>query len=219
MNTKIKIAIAEDHHIFREAFIKSLKNVEDIEVVFGASNGAELIQGLKRNPVDVVLLDLEMPVMDGRATLAEIRRSFPSIRVLILSFYYSDPHVRKFIQLGARGYLSKDFGYETALDAIRDVFFQGYFFYDKVSRELLVELITDDSLTLDSPRNSLSKREEEIIKLICQEKTNVEMAEILSISVRTVQNHRLHIAKKIGARNAVGMLIYALKNGLFKIEP
>jgi DNA-binding NarL/FixJ family response regulator len=188
-----------------------------MEVAFGAGNGMEVIELLKTHTVDVLLLDLNMPIMDGRQTLNYLRDNYPGIRILILSLNYSDQLVRKYMQLGVRGYLCKDFEYETVLESIRSVHHQGFFFHDKVSRELLAQLIANKTVNPIVANDPLSSRELEIIILVCQEKTNLEIGEALSISHRTVQNHRLRITKKTGARNAVGVLAYALRHGLFKL--
>jgi DNA-binding NarL/FixJ family response regulator len=188
-----------------------------MQILFGAGNGLEVIEKLKIHRVDVLLLDLNMPIMEGTQTLQYVREHYPGIHVLILSSDYSDLYIRKYMQLGARGYLSKDFDYETILDAIRSVYQQGFFFHDKVSRVLLAELIAKRTISIHKSPDPMSNREIEIIHLICREKTNFEIGQALSISVRTVQNHRLRINKKTGAKNAVGILVYALKNGLYHL--
>lgn len=220
MSSQIKIAIAEDHNVFRQAFIQALKSIEDIEVVFGVANGADLIAQLRKHPVDVVLLDLHMPIMDGKTALEVVRVEFPKVRVLILSLQYSDIHIRKFMRLGARGYLCKDVEFETVIKAIRDVQKIGYYFYDKVSPDMLAELIEDKTIDPTSPpvQEELTLREIEIIQLLFEQKTNQEIAETLNISIRTVQNHRINISRKTDSRNVVGVLLYSIKNGLLVIS-
>ncbi len=213
----IKVAIAEDHLVFRNVFTQAINSLDDIRMIFGAGNGLEVIENLKNHRVDVLLLDLNMPIMDGTQTLEYVREHYPGIHVLILSSDYSDLYIRKYMQLGARGYLSKDFDYEIILQAIRSVFQQGFFFHDKVSRVLLAELVAKRTISVRKSSDPMTSREIEIIRLICEEKTNFEIGQALSISVRTVQNHRLRINKKTGAKNAVGILVYALKNGLYQL--
>lgn len=220
MKTDIRIAIAEDHTVFRQVFMQSLGKVKGLEVVFGAGNGVELIAQLRKNPVDVVLLDLHMPVMDGTVALEVIRSEFPKIKVIILSLQYSDIHVRKFMRLGARGYLCKDVEYDKVVEAIRDVYHFGYFFYDKVSPDLLADLLAENSIDVPIPQEQepLTTREIEVIQLLLEQYTNQEIAKTLNISVRTVHNHRINITRKTGARNVVGVLIYALKQGLLVVQ-
>lgn len=220
MKSTINVAVAEDHTIFRELFMQSLERNADINVVFGASNGSELIAQLTAQPVDVVLLDLHMPIMDGKAALEIIRAEFPSVKVIILSLQYSDVHVRKFMKLGARGYLCKDVEYEIVEQAIRDVYHLGYYFYDKVSPDLLAELVEDNTIVPPTPAviEELTVREMEIIQLLFEQKTNQEIAEQLNISIRTVHNHRINITRKTGSRNVVGVLLYAIKRGLLVVQ-
>lgn len=217
----IRVAIAEDHTVFRELLGESLEKKKDIHVVFGAANGSDLVNKLKTNPVDVVLLDLHMPVMDGTAALEIIRGSYPGVRVIILSLQYSDIHVRKFMKLGARSYLCKDVHYETVVRAIREVHNQGYYFHGKVSTDLIADLLEDNTIVhLNNARSSeeLTSREIEIIQQLFEQKTNQEIAENLNISVRTVHNHRINITRKTGAKNVVGVMIYAIKNGLTPVR-
>ena len=206
--------------MFRQVFIESLNKSDDIQVVFGVGNGLKLVNRLKKEPVDVVLLDLNMPIMDGSAALDVITDQFPKIKVLILSLHYNDIHVRKFMRLGARGYLCKDFEYQTVVDAIREVHQLGYYFYDKVSPSLLAELVQNNTVEpeIRKVQENLTMRELEIIQLLYEQRTNQEIAEILNISVRTVHNHRINITRKTDSRNVVGVLLYALKQGLITIQ-
>jgi len=220
-STVIRVAIAEDHTVFRELLSESLQKKKDIVVEFGAANGSDLIAQLKTNPVDVILLDLHMPVMDGMAALEVIRFRYPRIRVIILSLNYSEILVKKYMKLGARGYLCKDVHYETVVDAIREVHYQGYYFYDKVSTDLLADLLDDNTIAhfeSGRPPEELTSREIEIIQQLFEQKTNQEIAEKLNISVRTVHNHRINITRKTSSKNVVGVMIYAIKHGLTLVK-
>lgn len=218
----IQVAIAEDHTVFRELLSDSLHRKKEIEVTIGAANGSDLIAQMRRNVPDIVLLDLHMPVMDGTAALEIIRSEFPRVRVIILSLQYSDIHVRKYMKLGARGYLCKDVEFEKVVKAIRDVDSMGYYFYDKVSPDLIAELIGDQTITAalnkGRPPEELTIREIEIIRLLFEQYTNQEIAEKLNISVRTVHNHRINITRKTGSKNVVGVMLYAIKHGLTPVR-
>ncbi len=221
MSKIIKIGIAEDHDILRQTMSRLLQSESNLHVSIQAANGQELLDLMTETPVDVVILDLNMPVLDGKSTLKSISRMNPSIRpsVIILSMYNSDEHVRKYIGLGANAYLSKGSEYPVLLKAIKEVYHNGYYFNEQVTRNLISEVIRQTSKPgnnmIDTP---LSEREIEIVQLICHQKTNPEMADVLGISQRTVENHRLRIMKKIGAKTSVGLLIYAMRNGLTDIE-
>jgi len=217
----IRVAIAEDHTVFRELLCESLQKKKDIEIIFGAANGSDLIAQMKEQIPDVVLLDLHMPIMDGIAALDIIRSQFPKVRVIILSLQYSDIHVRKFMKLGARGYLCKDVEFEKVVHAIRDVANIGYYFYDKVSPDLIAELVEDNTITPQSKEylpEELTAREIEIIQQLFEQNTNQEIAENLNISVRTVHNHRINITRKTGSKNVVGVMLYAIKHGLTPVR-
>lgn len=217
----IQVAIAEDHTVFRQLLGDSLHKKKDIEVIIGAANGSDLIAQMRRSAPDIVLLDLHMPVMDGTTALEIIRSEFPKVRVIILSLQYSDIHVRKYMKLGARGYLCKDVEFEKVVQAIRDVDHMGYYFHDKVSPELIAELIEDNTIAPESkgrPPEELTTREIEIIQQLFEQNTNQEIAENLNISVRTVHNHRINITRKTGSKNVVGVMLYAIKHGLTPVR-
>ncbi|XOV69348.1 MAG: response regulator [Fluviicola sp.] len=217
----IQVAIAEDHTVFREMLSESLDKKKDIEVIIGAANGSDLIAQMRSKVPEIVLLDLHMPVMDGPAALEIIRSEFPSVKVIILSLQYSDIHVRKYMKLGARGYLCKDVEFEKVVKAIRDVDNLGYYFFDKVSPDLIAELVEDNTIAPGSsgrPPEELTTREIEIIQQLFDQNTNQEIAENLNISVRTVHNHRINITRKTGSKNVVGVLLYAIKHGLTPVK-
>lgn len=221
MTKSIKIGIADDHDILRQTMGKLLQGEPHISVVIEAANGQELLEKMVHESPDVVILDLNMPVMDGKSTLKSIARLESSRRpaVIILSMHDSPDYVRKYVGLGANAFLSKGCEYPALLKAIKDVHNNGYHFNKLVTRQLVSEIIRKSSqaatMVIDTP---LSEREIEILRLVCRQKTNQEMSQILGISQRTVENHRLRIMKKVGAKTSIGLLIYAMRNGLADIE-
>ena len=215
--SKIRVAIAEDHELVRKGIINLLSDEEDIEIVFDASNGKELIDQLETTPVDIVILDLEMPVMSGREALPIVNERISNVRVIILSMYYTDDFVVERIGCGARGYLPKNCDIEQLINAIQAVHDQGYYFDDKVSTSLFMQLLQRKDFNPTFTNESLSPREIDIVKLICEGKTNKEIANDLYLSVRTVEVHRKNIGKKTNSTNTAGIVIYAIKNGLYKV--
>ncbi|GAB5417638.1 MAG: response regulator transcription factor [Crocinitomicaceae bacterium] len=221
MTKHIRIGIAEDHDILRQTIGKLLQAEDNMSVVIEASNGQELLDKMIHEPLDIVILDLNMPVMDGRATLKSLSRIEVGKRpsVIILSMYDSSDHIRKYVALGANAFLSKGCEYPALVRAIKDVYNNGYHFNQQVTRQLVSDIIRnskkDSKLVIDTP---LSEREIEILRLICQQKTSQEISKILRISQRTVENHRLRISKKTGAKTSIGLLIYAMRNDLTDIE-
>ena len=221
MGTKINIGIAEDHDILRQTMSKLLVEEKNVKNVYEASNGAELLKSMEKYSLDIIILDLHMPIMDGRETLIKLQALDEDFRpgIIILSMHDSPDHVKKYIGLGAHAFLSKGCEYSELLLAIHNVLENGFHFTKTVTRELVSEVIKESNvrakIVIDNP---LSDREIQILRLICKQKRSVEISSLLGISLRTVENHRLHIMKKIGAKNSVGLLIYAMKNGLLDIE-
>lgn len=214
----MKLGIAEDHDILRQTMSKLLIEEENIETVAQAANGRELLDIMGKNILDIVILDLNMPVMDGRETMKVINSVSEDQRpgVIILSMHDSKDHIRKYIGMGANAFLSKGCDYTELVKAVNDVYINGFHFNRAVTRELAANTLQSSTkITLDNP---LSQREAQILKLICKQKTSPEISELLGISLRTVENHRLHILKKTGAKNGIGLLVYAMKTGLLDIE-
>lgn len=218
MKKPIRIAIAEDHDLFRQGLVSLLDHEEEIQVVLDVGNGQELIDQLRKQRVNVVIMDLEMPVLNGQSALKIIRSKLPAPKVIILSMHYSDEFISETIRLGASGFLPKNCSIDKMVDAIYAVHEQGYYFDDKVSKELLFKLVRNDDFKPTFQTENISEREREILDLICAEKTNLEIADMLNISNRTVEVHRKNLLKKTNAKNVVGLVIYAIKNGFYQVH-
>lgn len=212
---KYNIAITDDQVMFRKGLISLLSEFPELKVVIEADNGKDLQEKMKRKKPDVVLLDLEMPVMDGMETMAWLKATHPGIRVIILTMHNEEPIIAHMIENGAHGFLVKNDPIETLMDAIYSVMDTGYYFDDRVSRALLQRLVLGEKVKPNFEKVVLSEREQQIIQLICTELTNREIADKLSISVRTVEGHREAILQKLKAKNTVGIVMYAIKNGLY----
>jgi len=219
MKTPIRIAIAEDHALFREGMASLLEEEQDLDLVFEASNGKELLEKIKKNKVDIVLLDLNMPVLNGKQTLKLLKKRYPSVRPIILSMFDSESYISETIKLGARGFLPKNCNIEKVVDAAYAVYEQGYYFDDEVSKSQIFKLVHEVGIDPVFKDEKLSKREQDILELICNEKTNNEIADLLCISVRTVEVHRQNLLRKTNAKNVAGLVIYAIKNGYYRIQP
>lgn len=211
--SQIRIALVDDQQLFRGGLKMILSDYPKFHVVFEASNGRQFLERLAYEPVDVVILDVEMPVLDGIETLAALRARQSDARVIMLTMHDNDRLINHLMQLGASGFLLKDENAEVVRTAVERVAAEGIFFRDYVSRALLkgarTKTRTDNFLGPD-----LSERELEVLALICQEYTSKEIAEQLFISVRTVEGHRRGLQEKTGARNIVGLVLYAVKHGL-----
>lgn len=218
MNSTIRIAIADDHTLFRKSLSDALTYDFNLNVVFGASNGAELIYNLATNPVDVILLDLRMPVMSGFEALKIIKDKYPLIKIIVVSMDDNLAFVVNSFECGASAHLSKQCDIEELLDAIRMTHNHGYYFTDDFPKEMINKIINKKSVPQVLGDFTISEREKEIIRQICLEKGSKEISEELKIAERTVQNHRYKISKKIGTSSSVGFLVYALLNGIATIN-
>ncbi|MDX2362285.1 MAG: response regulator transcription factor [Crocinitomicaceae bacterium] len=218
MKRPITVGIAEDHELVRQGFVSLLGYEEDIKVVFDVGDGVQLLKQIKKHRVDIVLLDLEMPILNGHQALKILTERYSDIRVIIISMHYTDHFITDCITNGARGFLAKNCDIERVVDAMFAVQEQGYYFDDKISRALLQKLIEKETIQPTFSPDPLTSREVQIIQMMCEEKMNKEISELLCISTRTVEAHRKSIAEKTNSKNIAGVVIYAIKNGLYKLE-
>lgn len=212
----IKIGIAEDQLIFRQGLENLINSFEGIEVVFAVENGALLIDELERTKVDLVFLDYRMPIMNGLETVRRIRGAGNEVKVLLLSMYDDHAFVEQTIESGANGYLSKDDSPEEIERAILSAVETGYFLSDRTSKILISKLMMNGKMKPQFEKNKveLSTFELQVLALICQEQTTQEIADKLFKSRRTIEGTRTLMMQKIGARNVVGLVMYALKNNI-----
>jgi two-component system response regulator DegU len=215
MKKSIKLAVVDDQHLFRKGLISLIKEFDELDIVIEASNGNELIEKLKttKKPA-VILLDLEMPGMDGIETTGYLQRKYPEIKILILTMHNEEEIILHLIEKGAHGFLLKDHPIETLVDAIYAVIDNGYYFNDHVSKVMVKGLMRTQKIKPSFNEVRLTEREIDVIRLICKEYTNKEIAEKLFISVRTVDGHREKILQKTKAKNTVGIVMFAVKNNM-----
>ena len=211
----IKLALADDQNLFRKGMAMLLREINGMEVTLECANGKDLLKAIAVVPVDIVLLDLEMPVMDGVETMKRMRTDHPDVKVLVLSMHSEEKFIVHLMELGANGYLLKTAEATEVENAIRSVAESGYYFSDMVSQVMLQGLVKKDKVRpYFNVVDPLSERELEVLKLICAEKTTPEIAEQLFLSPRTVEGHRNNILLKTGARNVAGLVVFAMTNGI-----
>jgi len=212
---KIRIAIADDYAIFREGLKVGLKPDKSLQVVLEAGNGIELLAGLEKQPVDVILMDLKMPLMDGIEATREVKRRFESTKVLTVTMYDDEKFIIHLMESGANGYLLKNTEPEEIRKAIYAVHENGYYFNDIVNRALLKKLVIKGNMKPSfNQQIELTDRDVEVLKLICNEKTAVEIGQEIFLSPRSVEGIRQRLIEKIGVRNTAGLVMYAVKNGI-----
>ncbi|WP_018617901.1 response regulator transcription factor [Spirosoma luteum] len=216
---KIKLALCDDHTLFRIGMATIVGQIHDFELVLEAGNGQELIDKIPRKMPDVVLLDLQMPVMDGTATADYLREHYPLIKIVVLTMHDEDRMVLHLLEKGVSGYLLKDAEAGEVEKAVRKVMDEGVYLNEFVSKAMLRKMT--NKTTVNKPVNAfynskvlLSEREKEVLMLICEGLSTNEISEKIFLSPRTVEGHRLRILEKTGTKNTAGMVAYAFKNDL-----
>lgn len=211
----IRIAIADDHKLFRKGVILSLRPYTQLEFVLEAENGQELLDKLDASGAQVVLLDLRMPGMDGIETAKVIADKFPSIRVLILTMYEDERFVFHLMEHGANGYLLKNADPQEIRKAILEVMSKGYYLNQFVNRILLKQSHAKTRVVPDLKSEIvLNDREKEVLRSICLEYTAVEIAKKMGISSRTVEAIKNRLMERFGTKNTAGLVYFAVKNDL-----
>ena len=211
----IKVAIADDHALFRAGVKTFLSTRKDIQMVAEAENGMQLLNLLKHIQPDVVLLDIQMPIMDGLTTLPEIKKLYPDIKVIMLSMHNDHSMISRMLEIGANSYLTKESDSETIYDAIRTCHEQEIFFNELTNKALLNGLRTKRNVEASMPQDvQLNDKEITILKLMCEEKSTKEIADIVDLSPRTVEAIRDKLKTKTGVKSMAGLVMYAVKAGI-----
>lgn len=211
----IKVAIADDHKIFRKGVILSLRPYNNIKFVQEAENGQDLINGLPQSQPDVILMDLRMPLKDGIETTKYISKEYPHIHVLALTMFDDERFVSHMMEIGANGYLLKSAEPMEIKQAIVEVSTKGYYLNNFVNKILLKKSHARQKLIPDlNNETTLTERERLVIKYICMEFTALEIAQKLDVSPRTVEAIKDRLMERFGVKNTAGLVFYAVKNNL-----
>ncbi len=221
----IKILIADDHKLYREGIKSLLEDEENIDISIEVSSGVEVLEKLKKQPVDIILMDIDMPDMNGIEATRAVKELYPETRILILSMYDNLEFILDVLKAGASGYLLKSTESLDLVSAIKALALGSCYYSEKVSNKLCeylnqinVNAFSDDKAAVAQPvltqQANLTKRELEILQLIGKEYTNQEIADELFISTNTVFTHRKNLMKKLNVRNMAGLIRYASKYGI-----
>ncbi len=211
----ISVIIADDHVLYRAGVKTALSSKKDIKIIAEADNGMHLLNLIKSIPADVILLDIQMPIMDGITALPEIKKICPRTKVIMLTMLDDQSMITKLMELGANSYLSKTSDSEVIYEAIKTCHEQEYFFNSLTNKALLSNL---KQRNLSTPQQlmpqevQLNDKETTILRLMCEEKSTKEIADMVELSPRTVEAIRDKLKVKTGAKSTAGLIMYAVKN-------
>lgn len=212
---KLRVLVTDDHTLFRKGTMMLVNNFDEVSEVNDASNGKEALDELSKNTYDILLLDLDMPVLDGWETSKKVISQFPHVKIIMISMHESLQTISDLIEIGVHSYLLKSAEPEEVHKAIISVI-NNDFYYNQLVSQALHKKIQKDGIEKKSipSKADISARETEVLQLICQELTMKEIGEKLFISEQTIHTHRKNLMKKTKAKNAVGLVKFAFQNGI-----
>jgi len=217
---KIRVLLADDHTILRQGIRMLLEAQEDMEVVGEAVNGRVAVEQSRALNPEVVLMDISMPELNGLEATRQIKREFPGTQVVILTMHESEEYLIKILQAGATGYVLKQAADRDLIEAVRIASRGDTYLYPRIATRLVSDYLrrieSTSSEEFDAAYESLTAREREILKLIAEGHTNKEIAEILVLSVKTVENHRYSLMNKLNAHDRGELVKYAIRIGLIQ---
>ena len=219
---KIRIAIVDDQLLFREGLAALINGVEDFQLLLEAETAKELLDKLKQTAVipEVLLMDMKLPDMNGDELNVILQQEYPSIKVMILSMYDEERLIYRMIEAGACGYLVKNCGKQELVAAINTTIKSGFYFNYSTMKAMRNAAAYKNQVirNINNIPIEISEREEAVLQLICKEFTNAEIAEKLFVSTRTAEGHRNNLLMKTGCRNTAGLVVFAIRYGLFKVS-
>lgn len=218
---KIKIALVDDEELFRKGILFLLQREENIDIVFEASNGQDLIEFMLNTQIlpDIIMMDLKMPLLNGVEATKIINRDFPNSKVIALTSYNTRSFIANMIEVGAASYLIKSASPQEMIDTINEVAKKGFYYNENV-----LQVIQDDVLLKGKNTRSifdedfLTNREKEVLQCICNQLSTLEIAEKLFLSVRTVEGHRNNLVVKTQVKNVAGLVVFAIQNKIIQLD-
>ena len=215
----IHVALLDDHPLFRQGLRYILEGLPYVETVTETAEMAELLAACRQRLPDVLLLDLQMPELDGAEVAQALLQEFPDLKIIVLSMFSADKYITQMMKLGARSYLPKDAGQAELLQAIGEVLRTGYHFTPRMSRALTrgIQQPTRPNMDKLFTAVSFTAREKEVLHLICKGLTTNDIAEQLFISNRTVEGHRQRLLEKTDSPNIASLVVFAVKNGFVEL--
>jgi DNA-binding NarL/FixJ family response regulator len=210
---KTRVLVADDHTMVRQGLISILSGHDEFEVVGEAADGTEAVEKALQTRPDVVVLDLGMPRLDGLEAARRIRKALPRTRILVLTMHDDEEYVLRTVRAGASGYLVKDGAAAELVAAIRAVS-AGRGYFGPQAAKALAESYERGGDEADDPYERLSAREREVFQLLIEGRTNAQVARILFISPKTVDNHRTHLMARLGVHSTAELIRFAARRGL-----
>ena len=220
MKETIKIILVDDEVLFRKGISFLLSREENIEVIFEASDGVELIEFLKGdNPKpDIVIMDLKMPLLNGIEATKIIHRDFSDIKIIALTSYDSKSFIANMIDVGAVSYLVKNTTPQELFATINEVATKGFYYSEYVMNIIQNDLIANKKTKCSFDTGFITSRELEVLQLICKQKSTIEIGEKLFISPRTVEGHRNNLLLKTESKNIAGLVVFAIQNAIVSLD-
>jgi DNA-binding NarL/FixJ family response regulator len=217
---KIKVHIADDHQLLIDGIEAVLSSEENIEVVGSSLNGEDVLKWFALNEADILILDINMPKVDGIAVLQSFLKNDFQQKVIVLSSYDDTKLIKEVLKIGASGFLAKKCAGEHIVEAINEVYCGKQYFSESIKDRLLSTFTNNFSSIKEMPEEEssffslLTPRETDVLKLICKQFNSREISKILHISTNTVETHRKNLINKLKVKNVVGLAIYAIKNNI-----
>lgn len=209
----MRILIAEDHTLVREGLVALIKNLPGLQVVAEAKDGYEALELVKAHKVDILLMDIAMPGLNGLEATSRLARDYPDVKVIILSMHSNEEYVFQSLKAGAKGYILKDAGtaeLELAIDAVSR---GGTFLSPAISKHVIDNYLRHDDDS-KSPFKQLTPRQREILQLIAEGRTTKDIAKKLDLSVKTVESHRMQLMERLDIHDVAGLVRYAIRTGI-----
>ena len=214
---KIRILLADDHTILRDGIRSLLEDESDMTVIGEAEDGHSAVKLVKKLDPDVVLMDIAMPLLNGLEATRQIKRDNPQTKVLVLTMHENEEYIRQVLAIGAMGYILKDAAARELLGAIRAVYRGEAVLSPAITRLVIEDYLRWGDLQLESDSSGLSPREREVLQLVAEGYTNKQIAEILSISIKTVQAHRSNLMSKLDLHDRGELIKYAIQKKIIEI--
>ena len=213
----LRIAITDDHKLFRKSLAFLINNFEDMKVVLEASNGLELLEKLETTSVDILLLDLEMPEMDGFETFRNIKERYPDIKTIVLTMLDESDTIRQVVKMGVQGYFTKNTPIEELEEAIWKLEDDGFYF-EKGLVHVIQAILENSEPDINNKEFSFTDRELEVLRLTAKGIKTKDIADSLNISTKTVNTHKQNIQQKYGFKDVISAVLYAVKLGIIDIN-